>query len=118
MRSGRGSPPAGRSLSRLDTLVRRPPGQGEEYSNLGYAVLGAALTAASGATYEELVTEYVLRPLDLTEISSNPDPDRRLLPPDSWDNPADHGRWKARPGTTGPHAAPQFPAEQWTMAAG
>ncbi|MFC9290320.1 serine hydrolase [Streptomyces sp. NPDC057052] len=70
-----------RLLPRLDTLAGRPPGQEEEYSNLGYAVLGAALTAASGTTYEELVTEYVLRPLDLTEITANPDPDRRLLPP-------------------------------------
>ncbi|MFI1001365.1 serine hydrolase domain-containing protein [Streptomyces galbus] len=70
-----------RLLPHLDTLARRPPGQEEEYSNLGYAVLGAALTAASGATYEELVTEYVLRPLDITEITSDPDPGRRLLPP-------------------------------------
>ncbi|MFE7649285.1 serine hydrolase domain-containing protein [Streptomyces phaeoluteigriseus] len=70
-----------RLLSRLDTLTKRSPGQEEEYSNLGYAVLGAALAAASGTTYEELVTEYVLRPLDLTEITANPHPDRCLLPP-------------------------------------
>lgn len=65
-------------LPRLDTLATRPPGQQEEYSNLGYAVLGAALTAASGTTYEELVTEYVLRPLDLTEVTANPEPGRSL----------------------------------------
>ncbi|MGW3464700.1 serine hydrolase [Streptomyces olivaceoviridis] len=59
----------------------RLPGRAEEYSNLGYAVLGAALTAASGATYAELVTEYVLRPLDITEITANPDPAQRLLAP-------------------------------------
>ncbi|MEU1510898.1 serine hydrolase domain-containing protein [Streptomyces sp. NPDC005811] len=69
-------------VRRLDTLVTRPPGQEEEYSNLGYAVLGAALTAAaSGASYEELVTEHVLRPLDVTEVSARPAPERRLLAP-------------------------------------
>ncbi|WP_460065090.1 serine hydrolase domain-containing protein [Streptomyces sp. YKOK-I1] len=75
--------PALRTLvRRLDTLVTRPPGQEEEYSNLGYAVLGAALTAAaSGASYEELVTEHVLRPLDVTEVGAHPAAERRLLAP-------------------------------------
>jgi CubicO group peptidase (beta-lactamase class C family) len=69
-------------LPRLDALATRPPGREEEYSNLGYAVLGAALSAAaSGATYEELVTEHVLRPLGLTEVTAHPDPGRRLLAP-------------------------------------
>ncbi|MET8766652.1 serine hydrolase domain-containing protein [Streptomyces sp. NPDC004658] len=74
-------PALDRLLPRLDTLATRPPGQAEEYSNLGYAVLGAALTAASGTTYEELVTEYVLRPLDITEMTARPDPARRLPAP-------------------------------------
>ncbi|MEU5771260.1 serine hydrolase domain-containing protein [Streptomyces asoensis] len=73
-------PALDRLLPRLDGLAERPPGEEEEYSNLGYAVLGAALTTASGMTYEELVTEHVLRPLNLTEITANPDPNRRLLP--------------------------------------
>ena len=68
-------------LPRLGTLATRPPGREEEYSNFGYAVLGAALTAAAGATYEELVAEYVLRPLDLTEVTARPEGDRRLLAP-------------------------------------
>ncbi|MFJ3234775.1 serine hydrolase domain-containing protein [Streptomyces sp. NPDC086787] len=68
-------------LSRLDSVAVRPAGQQEEYSNLGYAVLGAALTAASGTTYEELVDAYVLGPLDVTEISADPDPARRLSAP-------------------------------------
>ncbi|CAM5395033.1 serine hydrolase domain-containing protein [Streptomyces aurantiogriseus] len=76
-----------RLLTGLDTLVTRPPGQEEEYSNLGYAVLGEALTAASGASYEELVTEYVLRPLDITEMAASPDPDRRLLAPGRFGRP-------------------------------
>lgn len=65
-------------LIRLDAIAARPPGRQEEYSNLGYAILGEALTAAAGTTYEELVTEYVLRPLDIAEVTANPDPSRRL----------------------------------------
>lgn len=65
-------------LSRLDAIAARPPGRQEEYSNLGYAILGEALATAAGTTYEELVTEYVLRPLDIAEVTANPDPSRRL----------------------------------------
>ncbi|MFJ3495299.1 serine hydrolase domain-containing protein [Streptomyces sp. NPDC086091] len=73
-------PALDRLLPRLDTLAVRPPGE-EEYSNLGYAVLGAALTEAAGTTYDALVTRHVLDPLDLTEITSAPPPDQRLLAP-------------------------------------
>ncbi|MER6956467.1 MULTISPECIES: serine hydrolase domain-containing protein [unclassified Streptomyces] len=68
-------------LPRLATLVTRPPGQEEEYSNFGYALLGAALSAASGAAYEELATAYVLRPLDIAEMTARPDPARCLQAP-------------------------------------
>lgn len=74
-------PALDRLLTRLDTLATRPAGTVEEYSNLGYAVLGAALAAASGTTYEELVTAYVLRPLGITEMTAHPDPGRRLPTP-------------------------------------
>ncbi|MFI1070842.1 serine hydrolase domain-containing protein [Streptomyces puniciscabiei] len=70
-----------RQLGRLDGIVVRPPGQQEEYSNLGYAVLGAALAGAAGAPYEELLAEHVLRPLDVHEVSARPDTGRRLLAP-------------------------------------
>ncbi|WP_031225860.1 serine hydrolase domain-containing protein [Streptomyces roseochromogenus] len=70
-----------RLLGRLDQVAVRPPGQQEEYSNLGYAVLGAALVSAAGASYEELLAEHVLRPLDVHEVSVRPDADRRLLAP-------------------------------------
>ncbi|MGW2419227.1 serine hydrolase domain-containing protein [Streptomyces sp. NPDC001709] len=70
-----------RLLGRLDRVVVRPPGQQEEYSNLGYAVLGAALVGAAGTAYEELLAEHVLRPLDVHEVSARPDPGRRLLAP-------------------------------------
>jgi D-alanyl-D-alanine-carboxypeptidase/D-alanyl-D-alanine-endopeptidase len=65
-------------LRNLDTHTTRPPGQQEEYSNLGYAVLGAALSAAAGTTYEELLDTHVLRPLGLDEVTAHPDPAHRL----------------------------------------
>lgn len=74
-------------LPRLDTLAVRPPGLSEEYSNFGYAVLGAALTAAAGASYEELLKEFVLEPLEVREVTAVPDPGRRLLAPGLFGRP-------------------------------
>ncbi|MEU0002976.1 serine hydrolase domain-containing protein [Streptomyces sp. NPDC006314] len=76
-----------RLLGRLDGLPVRPPGHEEEYSNLGYAVLGEALAGAAGASYEELVTEHVLRPLDVHEVSARPAAARRLLAPGLFRRP-------------------------------
>ncbi|MFF7368138.1 serine hydrolase domain-containing protein [Streptomyces tricolor] len=69
-----------RLVRTLDTVAVRPPGE-EEYSNLGYAVLGAALAAAGGAGYEELLETHVLRPLDVTEVTARPAPGQRLAAP-------------------------------------
>lgn len=69
-----------RLVRTLDTVTVRPPGE-EEYSNLGYAVLGAALAAAGGAGYEELLQGHVLRPLDVTEVTARPAPGQRLAAP-------------------------------------
>lgn len=66
-------------VRRLDTLVTGAPGEREEYSNFGYAVLGSALAAAGGAPYEHLLTEFVLSPLDITQVTSAPPPERRLV---------------------------------------
>ncbi|WEH33389.1 serine hydrolase [Streptomyces sp. AM 4-1-1] len=65
-------------VRRVDSLVTGPPDGTEEYSNLGYAVLGAALASAAGAPYAELLHQYVLAPLDITEVASNPPQDQRL----------------------------------------
>ncbi|MFJ1882916.1 serine hydrolase domain-containing protein [Streptomyces sp. NPDC088137] len=65
-------------LQGLDTLATAAPGETEEYSNLGYAVLGAALVSAAGMPYQELMDHYVLAPLGITEVTSAPPPDRRL----------------------------------------
>ncbi|MFB6876061.1 serine hydrolase [Streptomyces sp. NPDC056323] len=65
-------------LERLDTFTTGPPGGEAEYSNLGYAVLGAALSAAADAPYEELLNRHVLTPLSITEVTSNPPPAGQL----------------------------------------
>ncbi|WP_037897950.1 serine hydrolase domain-containing protein [Streptomyces sp. NRRL S-920] len=69
-------------LGQLPNLLLYPPGQHEEYSNLGYAILGAALTAATGHRYQDIVDEYVLAPLQLPAGAMTPYPpaDARLLP--------------------------------------
>lgn len=66
-------------LCALGTFATTSPGQTEEYSNLGYAVLGAALTSATGMTYQDLLDHYVLAPLGITDVSVTPPPDRCLL---------------------------------------
>ncbi|MEU0049847.1 hypothetical protein [Streptomyces sp. NPDC006309] len=72
----------------LDTVVVRPPGE-EEYSDLGYAVLGAALAAAAGRLG---AAAGLVRPAaaGLTEVTTRPDPGRRLLAPamDGGEQPA------------------------------
>ena len=42
------------------------PGQGYEYSNLGFATLGYIIKKVSGKTYEEYITENILKPLAMT----------------------------------------------------
>ncbi|MEU3464721.1 serine hydrolase domain-containing protein [Streptomyces sp. NPDC006733] len=65
-------------LDQLGSLTATPPGQSEEYSNFGYAVLGAALVAAARAPYAQLVEEHVLAPLGVHEVTAQPPADRRL----------------------------------------
>ena len=72
-------------VGRLDSLVTASPGEREEYSNFGYAVLGAALMSAAGQDYEELVGDHVLVPLGLpaAAVTARPPADQRLLA-SSW----------------------------------
>lgn len=42
------------------------PGQGYEYSNLGFATLGYIIKKVSGKTYEEYITDNILKPLGMT----------------------------------------------------
>ncbi|WP_055711121.1 serine hydrolase domain-containing protein [Streptomyces torulosus] len=68
-----------RTVARLDTLTVRPPGQDQEYSNFGYAVLGAALTAATATPFEELIHRHVLEPLEVEDVTADPPVERRLI---------------------------------------
>ncbi|MFF3617185.1 serine hydrolase domain-containing protein [Streptomyces sp. NPDC002580] len=65
-------------VQHLDTLVTTPPGTAEEYSNLGYAVLGAALVAATRTPYEELLHRHVLDPLGIADVAVDPPSGTRL----------------------------------------
>ncbi len=42
------------------------PGLGYEYSNLGFATLGYIIKRVSGKSYEEYITENILKPLGMT----------------------------------------------------
>ncbi|MDH6234860.1 CubicO group peptidase (beta-lactamase class C family) [Mesorhizobium soli] len=48
------------------------PGTRFEYSNLGYALLGQVIEAVSGQTYQEFVTDNLLKPLGLQETGFDP----------------------------------------------
>jgi len=43
------------------------PGEGWEYSDLGYALLGAVIGAASGQPYEAYMAEHILAPLGMDQ---------------------------------------------------
>ncbi|KOG42624.1 penicillin-binding protein [Streptomyces resistomycificus] len=53
---------------------RRRPGTHWHYSNFGVAVLGHALAAATGVSWEELLTRHVLLPLHLDGVAPHPGP--------------------------------------------
>lgn len=80
----------------MSALERRPPGTAGtfRYSNLGYQLLGAALAAAAGSTWPELIRRRICEPLGLTATSVEPDAgtarghDRCGLPVPYWDSAA------------------------------
>ncbi|KAF0650189.1 MULTISPECIES: serine hydrolase domain-containing protein [Streptomyces] len=69
----------GATLPRLDRLATRPAGEGTEYSNLGYAVLGAALAAAARQPYPDLLRAHVLEPLGVADAVAVTPPESRAL---------------------------------------
>lgn len=99
-------------------IVNQAPGINYEYSNLGYAILGAVIENVTGQTFEELVHDAVLDPLgldDSTLIASsdsvqgmhqNVDGSLRPVEPTGpgafspiggiWSTPPDIGRWMSR----------------------
>jgi CubicO group peptidase (beta-lactamase class C family) len=53
---------------------RRAPGGRLRYSSIGFGLLGYALAAAAGTTYDELLRERVLDPLGMRASSLSPGP--------------------------------------------
>jgi serine-type D-Ala-D-Ala carboxypeptidase/endopeptidase len=49
--------------------LQRDPGDDFEYPNLGVALLGHALSSRAGTTYEVLVSERILQPLEITHTA-------------------------------------------------
>ncbi|MER5888037.1 serine hydrolase domain-containing protein [Streptomyces sp. NPDC001941] len=68
-------------LGELDRVASGELGVAE-YSNLGYAVLGRALTAVTGQPYQRLLDDHVLRPLGLAAgaVTAEPPQGQRLVP--------------------------------------
>ena len=48
------------------------PGVAYEYSNLGFAILGRIVSAASGRPYRQYVSEAILKPLGMTSTTLDP----------------------------------------------
>jgi CubicO group peptidase (beta-lactamase class C family) len=81
-----------RSLRKLSPNLGPGP-HAFEYSNFGYGVLSRALAAAGGQTFGELLRQEVLRPLDLTDVALETDPDpegSRLFGHNNSDNETEH----------------------------
>lgn len=62
--------------------LTRGIGEKYDYSNLGVGLLGHALALRAGTSYEDLVTERILRPLKMTDsrITLNASMQKRLAP--------------------------------------
>lgn len=54
------------ALMSAGTPLARPPAEGFEYSNLGYAVLGRAISNVSGQSYQRFITQNILQPLGMS----------------------------------------------------
>lgn len=61
-----------RDVLRTGVRFATAPGTRYEYSNLGYALLGQVIEAASGRSYCDFVTENLLTPLGLNETGFDP----------------------------------------------
>jgi serine-type D-Ala-D-Ala carboxypeptidase/endopeptidase len=101
-----GNPFADYTVSQLYESVsahelQRDPGDVFEYSNLGVALLGHALSLRAGRSYEELVSQRILQPLGMTRTAFTSmswmqdhlvrGHDRAGNPVSSWDFPTTAG---------------------------
>jgi CubicO group peptidase (beta-lactamase class C family) len=73
--------------ARANDPLWSPPGEVYDYSNAGYALVGAAIEAASGMRFEDYVRDAVLRPagmttatFDLAGVAAGHDRNGTLMP--------------------------------------
>lgn len=81
-----------------DHVLARAPGVAFEYSNLGYGLLGTALAARAGVSYETLLQTQIAGPLGMRSTSSlmSPALRARLAPGHLADGkPAQHWQFQA-----------------------
>ncbi len=100
----------GVTASQMEQLLRsgipfsNAPGVAYEYSNYGFAILGTIVARASGQSYNEYLSEKILRPLGMTATTMEHSrvPANRLAHGYRWED----DRWKEEPllpdGTFGP----------------
>lgn len=62
------------------------PGTAFEYSNLGYALLGQVINAASGEPYQQYIKKNILEPLDMHDTTFEIDdvPEKMLAQGYRW----------------------------------
>ena len=78
--------------------LERKPGTREEYSNLAFGLLGELISGKQKRTYDELLLERILKPLEMndTSITLSSDQKKRLatphndalIPTSTWEVPA------------------------------
>ena len=91
----------GLSQAQMAELMRKgipfsnAPGVAYEYSNYGFAILGAIVARVSGMPYNEYLAARILRPLGMTSTTMEPSAVRpdRLAHGYRWEDE----RWKAEP---------------------
>jgi len=82
-------------LVRKGISFSNSPGIGYEYSNLGFTLLGYIVQKVSGQSYEDYITEHILRPLGMghTYWEYTKVPERQLAHGYRWLN----GTWVEQP---------------------
>jgi CubicO group peptidase (beta-lactamase class C family) len=72
-------------------LFARPNGLAFEYSNLGYALIGRALTNASGEPYQKFIRRTILEPLGMDRTTF--DPSEAMTGDYAFGYRLDEGQW-------------------------
>ncbi|KAL8839752.1 MAG: hypothetical protein Q9170_001623 [Blastenia crenularia] len=84
----------------LDGLIKRPPvyqpNARATYSNMAFVLLGFALEAVSGLSYEKLVDLLIFNPIGMNKARLSKPPDSQGVIPDQTND------WDAHIGTYGP----------------